>query len=93
MPPGLKLRAAAAAEAVLAEEAVLMVEALANAALAATIATADADNIRQQTTISKEARGKAMSGIGNDKDAVVAVVTMAMATTAVAAATQRWQRQ
>ena len=89
------MRAAAAADAVLAEEAVLMVEALADAALSTTIATAaaDADNIRQQTTISKEARDKAMSGVGNDRDAVVAVVTMATATTAVAAATQRWQRQ
>ena len=91
VPPGLKVRAAAAAEAVLAEEAVLMVEALADAALATTIATADADNIRQQTTINLEARGKAVSGIGNDRGVVVAVVTMA--TTAVVAATQQWQRQ
>ena len=50
-PPGLKVRAAAAAEAVMAEEAALMVEALADVALETTIATADADNIRQQTTI------------------------------------------
>jgi hypothetical protein len=51
VPPGLKVRAATAAEAVMAEEAALMVEALANVALETTIATADADNIRQQTTI------------------------------------------
>ena len=50
-PPGLKGRAAAAAEAVMAEEAALMVEALADVTLETTIATADADNIRQQTTI------------------------------------------
>jgi hypothetical protein len=84
------VRAAAAAEAILAEEAVLIVEALADAALAMTIATADADNIRQQTTINIEAMGKAVSGVGNDRDVVVAVVTTAM--TAVVAATQRWQR-
>jgi hypothetical protein len=45
------VRAAAAAEAVMAEKAALMVEALADVALEKTIATADADNIRQQTTI------------------------------------------
>ena len=85
------MRAAAAAEAILAEEAVLIVEALADAALAMTIATADADNIRQQTTINiEEAMGKAVSGVGNDRDVVVAVVTTAL--TAVVAATQRWQR-
>ena len=84
------MRAAAAAEAILAEEAVLIVEALADAALAMTIATADADNIRQQTTINIEAMGKAVSGVGNDRDVVVAVVTTAL--TAVVAATQRWQR-
>jgi hypothetical protein len=84
------VRAAAAAEAILAEEAVLIVEALADAALAMTIATADADNIRQQTTINIEAMGKAVSGVGNDRDVVVAVVTTAL--TAVVAATQRWQR-
>jgi len=50
-PPGLKVRAAAAVEAAMAEEAALMVEALADVALEMTIATADADNIRQQTTI------------------------------------------
>ena len=49
VPPGLKVRAAAAAEAVMAEEAALMVEALA-------IVTADADNIRQQTTINNRLR-------------------------------------
>jgi hypothetical protein len=50
-PPGLKVRAAAAAEAVMAEETALMVEALADVTLETTIATADADNIRQQITI------------------------------------------
>ncbi len=50
-PPGLKVRAAVAAEAKMAKEAVLMVEALADVTLETTIATADADNIRQQTTI------------------------------------------
>ena len=84
------MRAAAAAEAILAEEAVLIVEALADAALAMTIATADADNIRQQTTLNIEAMGKAVSGVGNDRDVVVAVVTTAL--TAVVAATQQWQR-
>ncbi len=49
-PPSLKVRAAAAAEEVMAEEAVLMVEALVDVS-ETTIATADADNIRQQTTI------------------------------------------
>ena len=72
-------------EAVLAVEAVLMAEVL--------VATEDADNIRQQTTISIEARGKAVSGIGNDRDVVVAVVIMATTAVAVAAATQRWQQE
>jgi hypothetical protein len=49
--PGLKVRAVEEAETVLAEEAALMEEALADVALATTIATADADNSRQQTTI------------------------------------------
>ena len=52
-------------EAVLAEKAVLMAEALADVVLATTIATAYADNIRQQTTINIEARGKVVSGGGN----------------------------
>ncbi len=51
MHPGLKVRAVEEAETVLAEEAALMEEALADVALATTIATADADNSRQQTTI------------------------------------------
>jgi hypothetical protein len=45
------VRAAAAAEAVMAEEAALMVEALVDVSLKTTIATADADTIRQQTKI------------------------------------------
>jgi len=44
------VRAAEEADTVLEEEAVLMAEALADVALATTIATADADNSRQQTT-------------------------------------------
>jgi len=47
------VRAAEVAETVLAEEAALMAEALADVALAMTIATADADNSRQQITINK----------------------------------------
>jgi hypothetical protein len=42
-PPGLKVRAAAAAEAVLAEEAALMAEALADVVLATTITMVDAE--------------------------------------------------
>ena len=80
------MRAATAVETVLAEEAVLMAEALADVALVTSITTADADNIRQQTTINIEAGGKAVSGVGNDRDIVVAVVTTA--TTLVAAGTQ-----
>jgi hypothetical protein len=45
------VRNAEEAETVLAEEAALMAEALADVALATTIAMADADNSRQQTTI------------------------------------------
>ena len=52
------MRAAAAAEAVLAEEAALMAEALADVPLATTIAMADADNIRQQTTINNRLEAK-----------------------------------
>ena len=96
--PGLKVRASAAAEAVLEKEAVLMAEALADVALATTIATAYADNIRQQTTINNqqstiniEARGKVMSDGGNDRGVVVVVVTTGM--TVVVAGTQQWKRQ
>jgi ABC-type sugar transport system substrate-binding protein len=45
------VRAAEEAYTALEEEAALMAEALADVALATTIATADADNSRQQTTI------------------------------------------
>jgi hypothetical protein len=55
----------------------LMVEALADLALAMTVAMAYADNIRQQTTINIEARGKVVSGGGNDRGVVVSVVTTA----------------
>ena len=43
--------------------------------MAMTVAMAYADNIRQQTTINIEARGKVVSGGGNDRGVVVAVVT------------------
>jgi hypothetical protein len=50
--PGQKVRADAAAEAVLAEEAMLMAEALADVALATAIATANATaENKQQSTI------------------------------------------
>ena len=52
------MRAATAVETVLAEEAVLMAEALAEVALVTTITTADADNIRQQTTINNRLGAK-----------------------------------
>jgi hypothetical protein len=57
-PPGLKVRAAEEADTVLEEEAALMAEALADVALAMTIATADADNSRQQTTINNRLGAK-----------------------------------
>ena len=79
----MRVRAATVVEAVLAEEAVLMAEVL--------VATEDADNIRQQTTISIEARGKAVSGGGNDRGVVMAVATTA--TTVVVTATQQWLQQ
>jgi len=53
-----KVRAANEAETVLAEEAALMVEALADVALAMTIAMADADSSRQQTTINNRLGAK-----------------------------------
>ena len=52
------MRAAAAAEAVTAEEAALMVEVLADVILETTLATADADNIRQQTAINNRLGAK-----------------------------------
>jgi hypothetical protein len=53
------VRAAEEAEmGVLAEEAAMMVGALADVALATTIATADADNSRQQTTINNRLGAK-----------------------------------
>jgi hypothetical protein len=52
------VRAAEEAEMVLAEEAALMAEVLADVALATTIATADADNSRQQTTINNRLGAK-----------------------------------
>jgi hypothetical protein len=52
------VRAATAAEVVMTEEAVMMKEALADVALEMTIATADADNIRQQTAINNRLGAK-----------------------------------
>ena len=52
------MRAAEEAETVLAEEAALMAEVLADVALAMTIATVDADNSRQQTTINNRLGAK-----------------------------------
>jgi hypothetical protein len=52
------VRAAEEADTVLEEEAALMTEALADVALATTIATADADNSRQQTTINNRLGAK-----------------------------------
>ena len=66
-----------------------MAEALVDVALATTIATADADISRQQTTINnnqQQARGKAVSGDGNDRVGIVAVVTASEAAAAPAAA-------
>jgi hypothetical protein len=89
------VRAAIAAEAKMAEEAVLMVEALADVTLETTIATADADNIRHQTTINTRlgAQRTTVSGSGNDRGVVMAVVTKAA--TALVAVTQqlRWQQK
>ncbi len=48
----------------MAEQAALIAEALADVALATTIATADADNSRQQTTINNRL-GQAVSGGGS----------------------------
>ena len=58
MPPGLKVRAAKEAEMVLAEEAALMAEVQVDVALATTIATANADNSRQHTTINNRLGAK-----------------------------------
>jgi len=58
------VRAAEEAETVLAEEAALMVEALADVALATTFATVDADNSRQQTTINNRLGVKPHLAVG-----------------------------
>ena len=52
------MRAAKEAETVLAEEAALMADALADVTLATTIATVDADNSRQETTINNRLGAK-----------------------------------
>ena len=64
----------------------MMVEALVDVALATTIATADADNSRQQTTINNRLR-QAVSGGGSDRGGVVAIVA---ASEAVAAPAVAW---
>ena len=70
-----------------AEEAEFMAEAQADVALATTIiATADADNSRQQTTINNRL-GQAVSGGGSDRGGVVAIVA---ASEAVAAPAVAW---
>ena len=58
MSPGLKVRATKEAEPVLAKEAALMAEVLADVVLATTIATADADNSSQQTKINNRLGAK-----------------------------------
>jgi len=86
------VRAAKEAETVLAEEAALMVEALAYVALGTTIATADATaDIKQQSTTGS--RGKALSVGGNGRGVVVVVVTAVVVAVAVAVATQRRQQK
>jgi hypothetical protein len=61
----------------MAEQAALMAEVPADVALATT-ATADADNSRQQTTISNRL-GQAVSGGGSDRGGVMAIVAPAVA--------------
>jgi hypothetical protein len=70
---------------VLAEQAALMAEALADVELTTTIATADADNSRQQTTINNRL-GQAMSGGGSDRGGVVAIAIVAASEAAAAPA-------
>ena len=62
----------------LVEEAALMLEAQVDVALATTIATADADNSRQQTTINNRL-GQAMSGGGSDRGGVMVIVAVSEA--------------
>jgi hypothetical protein len=57
----------------MAEQAALMAEALVDVALATTIAMADADNSRQQTTINNRL-GQAVSGGSSDRGGVVGIV-------------------
>ena len=73
----------------MAEEAALMVEALADVTLETTIATADADNIRQQTTINNRLGAKPGSDNGNDGGGGGGDTAMAVAT----ATQQQWQQQ
>jgi len=70
----------------MAEQAALMAEALEDVTLATTIATADADNSRQQTTINNRL-GQAMSGGGSNRGGVMAIVA---ASEAVAAPAVAW---
>ena len=69
----------------MADQAVLIVEAMADVALVTTIATADADNSRQQTTINNRL-GQAVSGGGSNKGGIVAIVAVSEAVAAPAVA-------
>jgi len=87
-PTGLKLWAAKEAETVLAEEAALVAEVLADVALATTIATADADNSRQQTTINNRLGAAARRDMTTTTMATV--YEMTKTTTKMV---QRWRRR
>jgi hypothetical protein len=63
------VRAVEEAETVLAEEAALMVEALADVALATTFAMVDADNSRQQTTINNRLGAKLCLAVAMTEEA------------------------
>ena len=69
----------------MAEQAALMAEALADIALARTIAMADAENSRQHTTINNRL-GQAVSGSGSNRGGVVAIVAVSEAVAAPAVA-------
>jgi hypothetical protein len=97
VPPGLKVsRATAAVEMVMAEEAALMVEAMADVELETTIATADADNIRQQTTINNRLGAQLCLAVATTEVSSFIMAVVTKAATALAATTHRrrwWQRR
>jgi hypothetical protein len=64
------VRAAKEAETVLVEEAALMAEALVDVVLVTTIATADTDNSRQQTTINNRLGVKPCLAVATTKVAL-----------------------